>query len=232
MSTPDLLTTHEVRRRFGRLDAVDGVSITLPAGARRALIGPNGAGKTTLLNLLAGALKPTGGRIHFDGRDVTRLGSVRRARRGIGRTHQHPAVWPTLSAMDNVAVVTGRGSGTREMLEKVGLADAAKTVAGSLAHGQRRQLELAIALAGRPRLLLLDEPAAGLTPSEVDTLASLLAALPDTVSVLLVEHHLDLVYAFADSVTVLQAGREVLTGTPAEIRASDAVAAAYAGVRP
>ncbi|GAA4245921.1 ABC transporter ATP-binding protein [Dactylosporangium darangshiense] len=224
-------------RRYGDLAALDDVALQLEPGERRALIGPNGAGKTTLLNLVAGALRPSAGRIRFNDRDVTRTSPARRARLGIGRTHQHPAIWPTLSALDNVLVAARRPwgrlrPGARDHLAAVGLADQATTRAGSLSHGQRRQLELAMALAGGPRLLLLDEPAAGLSPPEVELLASLLAALPGDVAVLLVEHHLDLVYGFADRVTVLHSGRHVHTGTVAETRRSPEVAAAYAGVKP
>jgi branched-chain amino acid transport system ATP-binding protein len=252
-----LLVVEGIGRRYGDLTALDGVDLRMGAGARHALIGPNGAGKTTLLNLVAGALRPTAGRIHFAGRDVTGLAPARRARLGIGRTHQHPAVWSTLSAVDNVLVAGRRPWGrlrqggranarggardrardrardkARDLLASVGLSAVAETRAGALSHGQRRQLELAMALAGEPRLLLLDEPAAGLAPPEVELLAGLLAALPDSVAVLLVEHHLDLVYGFAGQVTVLHSGRHVHTGTVPEIRSSPEVAAAYAGVTP
>ncbi|WP_238014007.1 ABC transporter ATP-binding protein [Dactylosporangium sp. AC04546] len=237
----ELLSVHGLGRRYGDLRALDGVSLQLAPGERRALIGPNGAGKSTLLNLIAGGLRPTDGKIHFGGRDVTSLGPARRARLGVGRTHQHPAVWSSLSALDNVLVAGRRPWGrlrpggrarAQELLASVGLDAVAGTQAGSLSHGQRRQLELAMALAGEPRLLLLDEPAAGLAPPEVELLAGLLAALPDTVAILLVEHHLDLVYGFADRVTVLHSGKHVHTGTVPEIRSSPEVAAAYAGVAP
>jgi branched-chain amino acid transport system ATP-binding protein len=232
-----ILEVDNLGRRYGDLAALDGVALQVAPGERRALIGPNGAGKTTLLNLVGGALRPTAGRIRFAGRDVTRMPPARRARLGIGRTHQHPAVWPTLSALDNVLVAARRPwgrlrAGARDHLAAVGLADVAGTPAGALSHGQRRQLELAMALAGDPALLLLDEPAAGLSPPEVELLAGLLATLPDGVAVLLVEHHLDLVYGFADRVTVLHSGRHVHTGTVTETRRSPEVAAAYAGVRP
>jgi branched-chain amino acid transport system ATP-binding protein len=226
-----------VGRRYGDLAALDDLTLQLEPGERRALIGPNGAGKTTLLNLVAGALRPSAGRIHFHDRDVTRTSPARRARLGIGRTHQHPAVWPTLSAQDNILVAARRPwgrlrPGARDRLAAVGLADQAATRAGALSHGQRRQLELAMALAGEPTLLLLDEPAAGLAPPEVEVLAALLTDLPAGVAVLLVEHHLDLVYGFADRVTVLHSGRHVHTGTVAETRRSPEVASAYAGVTP
>jgi branched-chain amino acid transport system ATP-binding protein len=240
-----LLEVDGLGRRYGDLAALDDVSLRVAPGDRLGLIGPNGAGKSTLLNLIAGSLRPTAGRIRFDGRDVTRLAPARRARLGIGRTHQHPAVWSSLPAVDNVLVAARRPWGrfragrrarprehARELLAGVGLTGVEQTLAGALSHGQRRQLELAMALAGEPRLLLLDEPAAGLAPPEVEVLASLLASLPLTVAILLVEHHLDLVYGFADRITVLHSGRHVHTGTVPETRSSPEVAAAYAGVAP
>ncbi|AVT35622.1 ABC transporter ATP-binding protein [Plantactinospora sp. BB1] len=241
-----LLTAEAVVRRYGSLVAVDRVDLRVADGERHALIGPNGAGKTTLLDLIGGATRVDGGRIHFDGRDITRLGPARRARIGIGRIHQRPAVWPSLTAVENV-VVAGwhqaggfRGVRTRDrfrrrlreptmaLLDRVGLAGTASSTAAHLSHGQRRQLEIAMALAGRPRLLLLDEPAAGLSNVEVHRLAELLAGLPRDVSVLLVEHRLDLVYALADTVTVLHDGRLVASGEPDEIRTAPAVRRAYA----
>jgi branched-chain amino acid transport system ATP-binding protein len=237
----ELLSVEGLGRRYGDLAALDGVDLRVAAGDRVGLIGPNGAGKSTLLNLVAGSLRPTTGRIRFDGRDVTRLGPARRARLGVGRTHQHPAIWSSLPALQNVLVAGRRPWGrlraggrdrARELLAEVGLAGVEQTAAGALSHGQRRQLELAMALAGEPRLLLLDEPAAGLAPPEVELLAVLLAALPRTVAILLVEHHLDLVYGFADRITVLHSGRHVHTGTVPETRSSPEVAAAYAGVAP
>ncbi|MBE1491167.1 ABC transporter ATP-binding protein [Plantactinospora soyae] len=241
-----LLTAEAVTRRYGSLVAVNRVDLRVGEGERHALIGPNGAGKTTLLDLIGGASRADEGRIVFAGRDVTRLGPARRARNGIGRIHQRPAVWPTLSVLENV-VVAGwrqaggfRGVGSRgrfrrrlaepaaELLDRVGLAGSAPTTAAHLSHGERRQLEIAMALAGRPRLLLLDEPAAGLSGVEVHRLVELLAALPREMSVLLVEHRLDLVYALADTVTVLHDGRLVASGVPDEIRNAPAVRRAYA----
>lgn len=241
-----LLTADSVTHRYGSLVAVDRVDLRVADGERHALIGPNGAGKTTLLDLIGGATRVDGGRIRFAGRDVTRLGPARRARIGIGRIHQRPAVWPSLTALENVVVAGWRQAGgfravgtpgrlrrrlrepAVELLDRVGLAGTAQTTAAHLSHGERRQLEIAMALAGRPRLLLLDEPAAGLSSVEVHRLVGLLADLPRAVSVLLVEHRLDLVYALADTVTVLHDGRRVATGVPAEIRDSPAVRRAYA----
>jgi branched-chain amino acid transport system ATP-binding protein len=224
MTTPMLLAADGLVRRFGSVAAVDGFDLRVAAGERHALIGPNGAGKTTVLNLLGGADRPNAGWIWFDGRDITRLGPARRARLGIGRTHQRPAVWPSLTVRENVAIGAWwqtrghRRAAVREWLERLDLAAHASTPAGTLSHGQRRHLELAMALAGEPQLLLLDEPTAGLHGEEVRRLGALLASLPRAVSVVLVEHHLDLVYSFADTITVLREGRVAAYGAPADIR--------------
>jgi branched-chain amino acid transport system ATP-binding protein len=218
MTARMLLAADGLVRRYGSLTAVDGFDLRVTAGERHALIGPNGAGKTTVLNLLGGATRPQVGRIWFDGRDITRLGPARRARLGIGRTHQRPAVWPSLTARENIAVAARptvrhhRRRHAQEWLDRLDLAAHADTRAASLSHGQCRLLELAMALAGEPRLLLLDEPTAGLHGAEVARLGGLLAALPRTISVVLVEHHLDLVYAYADSITKLHDGRVEAVG--------------------
>ena len=202
-----LLAADGLGRRYGSWPPSTGSTCGMAAGERHALIGPNGAGKTTLLNLIGGATAPDAGRIRFDGRDITRLGPARRARLGIGRTHQQPAVWPSADRAGERRSSPRAGRGRRLARRRPAAASrsgAARPASGSparrdpggrLSHGQRRQLELAMALAGEPRLLLLDEPAAGLSAAEVELLGALLAALPRTVAVLLVEHHLDLVYA-------------------------------------
>ncbi|MER7889905.1 ATP-binding cassette domain-containing protein [Micromonospora sp. NPDC094482] len=240
-----LLAARAITVRYGSLAALDGVDLRIDHGQRHALIGPNGAGKTTLLNVIAGATRPGGGRVWLAGREVTRRGPAARARRGIGRIHQRPAVWSTLSVTENVQVAAlpqalrpgrwrpgaARSAARRTadtLLDRVGLTDLAGRPAGELAHGQRRQLEIAMALAGRPRLLLLDEPAAGLSATEVGRLVDFLRELPRAVAVLLVEHRLDLVYALCDTVTVLRDGRTLAAGTPDEIRGSELVRRAYA----
>jgi branched-chain amino acid transport system ATP-binding protein len=240
-----LLSAHGITVRYGSLAALDGVDLRVMPGQRHALIGPNGAGKTTLLDVLAGSARPGGGRVLLAGRDVTRLGPAARARRGVGRIHQRPAVWSALTVRENVlvaalprAVRAGRWhpSARRRaaartadaLLARVGLTEIAAMPAGHLAHGQRRQVEIAMGLAGRPRLLLLDEPAAGLSAVEVGWLVEFLRTLPRAVAVLLVEHRLDLVHALCDTVTVLRDGRTLATGTPAQIRASGPVREAYA----
>lgn len=240
-----LLEAQKIRFRYGSLAALDGVDLCVHDGQRHALIGPNGAGKTTLLNVIGGSTRPQRGAVRFDGRDVGRLGPAGRARRGINRIHQRPAVFPTLTATENVVVAAlprviprrrwwpgGRRRAAQHLagplLDQMGLTAVAAVPAEHLAHGQRRQLEIAMALAGRPRLLLLDEPAAGLSAVEVGRLVELLQALPRAVAVLLVEHRLDLVYALSDTVTVLRDGQTLAAGTPDEIRTSPLVRQAYA----
>ncbi|MBN1173814.1 MAG: ATP-binding cassette domain-containing protein [Micromonosporaceae bacterium] len=242
---PAVLVIDNLCRSYDRLAAVDHLSLQVPAGGRHAIIGPNGAGKTTLLNLISGQLRPHSGTVSLAGRDITRYGVAARARLGIGRIHQQPAVLGSLTARDNIiAAAWPRAGGLRPAvipryfdrdlirpalatLARFGLADVAAAPADQLAHGQRRQLEIAMALAGQPRLLLLDEPAAGLSPGAIDLLSALLASLPAEITVVLVEHHLDLVDAYADTVTVLQNGREVFTGPPAALRSSPLVQEAY-----
>ena len=240
-----LLGLSGLSRVYGALRAVDGVDLSLAAGARHALIGPNGAGKTTLLHLVAGTIRPSAGRVLLAGRDVTRAGPARRNRLGIGRTFQHPAVLPSLSVLDNV-VLGGwhrgglpRWPGTRqrllsrqalEWLDRIGLADLADQPAGSLSHGQRRLLDTAVALAGSPRLLLLDEPAAGLTDKDTERLLAVLTDLPADLALLLVEHDLAFVAALADTATVLAAGRVLATGAPREVWELPSVRQAYWGV--
>jgi branched-chain amino acid transport system ATP-binding protein len=248
MSAAPALELVGVSRTFGSLRAVDDVSLTVAAGARHAIIGPNGAGKSTLFNLVGGALRASAGKVLFNGADVTRRAEWRRARLGMARTFQHSEVLLTCTVAENVHVpllrVRGsaggllplRGSRRRELtgetdrlLTTVGLADRAARPAGTLSHGERRQLEIAMALAGRPSLLLLDEPAAGMAPGETARLTELLAGLPRTVTVLLIEHDLDVVFRFADAVTVLHLGRHLLTGPPQVVRAAPEVQEAYLG---
>lgn len=237
-----LLAVEGLRKRFGALPATDDVCLDVRPGECHAVIGPNGAGKSTLLAQIAGTLRPDAGSVRFAGADITALPASRRQRLGIGRTHQVPRVFASLSAADNVAVAVdaqGRGGMRRwlrcaaaqdegaALLAETGLAERAATPAGILAHGERRWLELAIALAGAPRLLLLDEPAAGLAAADGATLLLLLRALKPRVAMLLVEHDMDLVFALADRVTVLAAGRVVCSGPPARVAADPAARAAY-----
>lgn len=239
------LSCHSVSRAFGALRAVDGVDLEVRPGARHALIGPNGAGKTTLFRLITGLLRVSSGRVELGGREVTRLSEVRRARLGIGQTLQHASLFGSMTAAANVALAVRRhGTGSigplpvreravwaraDELLTEVGLADRGGVAATALAHGERKQLEVALALACRPRVLLMDEPAAGMSTAERARLAGLVRALPESVTVLFVEHDLDLVFDLATEVTVLSLGRVLLTGTPDQVRSSPEVRAAYLG---
>jgi len=236
-----LLSVTGLTCRFGRLVALDRVDLELPAGERRAVIGPNGAGKTTLVNVVTGVVRPSRGRVILAGRDVTATGPARRARSGVSRTFQTPALAGSLSALDNVILgfgpAGGRGRPGRRLralralhlLDQLGLGTLAGVPAGQLGHGQRRLLEIAVALAGQPRLLLLDEPAAGLTEADLPHLLAVLGRLPEQVTVLLVEHHLDLVTAVADTVTVLHHGRVLATDKPSVIATHPAVSEIYLG---
>jgi branched-chain amino acid transport system ATP-binding protein len=240
----DILRCAGLVRRFGALTAVDDVDLSVAIGARHALIGPNGAGKSTLFRLISGGLPATAGTIWFDGHDITRLGERQRAQQGIGQTFQHSSVFASLSTEQNVALAARRRWGTpwwplprravftdrvHQLLENVGLQDFAHVTAGVLAHGQRRQLEVAIALAVNPRLLLLDEPAAGMSPAETGLLLRLLQGLPDDVSIVFVEHDLDLVFQLATWVTVMHLGKVLMSGTPQQVRSSPQVQEAYLG---
>jgi ABC-type branched-subunit amino acid transport system ATPase component len=238
-----LLHVEELGRRFGGLDALRDVSIAVTTGSCHAVIGPNGAGKTTLVNLIAGSLRPTSGTVSLDGHDITRYGPAQRARRGVGRTWQHPAIFRRLPVAANVALAITRHSAptgrrglagapavtTRceQVLDQMGLAGHASTVAGSLPYGLRRRLELAVAVAAGPRLLLLDEPSAGLDPAETRRLTAHLRGLAGDVTVLLVDHNLEVIWELADTVTVLHHGQHLATGTPREVRAHPDVRRAY-----
>ncbi len=234
-----------VSRSFGALKAVHNVDLTVGAGTRHALIGPNGAGKSTLFKLISGTLRADVGSVSLDGRDVTRLSEVKRCRIGMSQTLQHPSLFASMTAAETVALAIQRHDGSRlatlprrrtklrakaeELLVAVGLADRGAMLVPSLSHGERKELELALALSCRPRVLLLDEPAAGMSTAERARLVRLLRTLPPRITLLFVEHDLDLVFALADRVSVLHLGRMLLTGTPDEVRMSEAVQQAYLG---
>ncbi|MEU9083769.1 ABC transporter ATP-binding protein [Streptomyces sp. NPDC048357] len=246
---PDLLRLRGVSKHFGSFRAVDDVGFTVRAGARHAVIGPNGAGKSTLFGLVSGTLAATAGSLLLDGRDVTRLPVHRRVGLGIAATFQHSSLFLPETVLENVLLAALRraGAGTgpggrrkagaraaataraRALLERVGLPGRHDVPAAELSHGERRQLEVAVALATEPRLLLLDEPAAGMSPAETERLTRLIAALPDEVTVLLIEHDLDMVFELADTVTVMHLGNHLTTGSPDEVRASAEVQSAYLG---
>ena len=242
-----VLQCTSVTKRFGGLAAVDDVSLTIERGARHALIGPNGAGKSTFFNLLAGTLKPTAGRIVFDGEDVTGRSDAWRSRAGLAKTFQHSSLFLSLSVADNVAIaaqrVTGDGmrlrrsarrcpdvdSTVERCLEQTGLTSRAQSRVSDLSHGERRQLEVAVGLATGPSLLLLDEPTAGMSAAESGRFAELVESLPAEVSVLLIEHDLDVVFRLASRISVLHLGRLLADGEPEQIRADERVQQAYLG---
>jgi branched-chain amino acid transport system ATP-binding protein len=232
-------------RSFGALKAVQEVDLEVGAGSRHALIGPNGAGKSTLFKLITGTLRADAGTVTLEGRNVTELSEVRRSRIGMSQTMQHASLFASMTARETVALGIQRHDGSRvvafprprgalrtkadELLVAVGLGERAEVPVPSLSHGERKQLEVALALACRPRLLLLDEPAAGMSPAERARLVQLLRTLPTRITLLFVEHDLDLVFALADRVSVLHLGRVLLTGAPDEVRTSEDVRAAYLG---
>ena len=238
------LTCHGLSRSFGALRAVDGVDLDVAPGGRHALIGPNGAGKSTLMHLVTGALRASDGSVRLGEEDITGMSVVQRARLGISQTMQQASLFPTMTVSDNVLLAVQRRHGrvgpwprrqaaarrrVDTLLERIGLAGRGDTIEARLSHGERKQLELAVALACEPRLLLLDEPAAGMSPAETARLAEVIEELPAEVTVLFVEHDLDLVFRLATTVTVLHLGRVLLTGSPAAVRASAAVREAYLG---
>jgi len=239
-----MIEVRDLRRAFGGVVALDGVSLTLAEGERRAVIGPNGAGKTTLINALAGETAPTGGTIRLAGRDITRLRSWQRARLGLAHVYQRTELFAPLSARDNVAlaVAARRGpyrffrapprserSEADAVLERVGLGGREGLAARALSHGERRQLELAVALAQRPRVLLLDEPTAGMSPLETARITELIAGLDRALTILIVEHDMDVVFRLADRVTVLHEGRVIADGTAADVRGDVRVHDVYLG---
>jgi branched-chain amino acid transport system ATP-binding protein len=235
-----LLVTKALKRHFGGLKAVDGVDFSLMPGEIRAVIGPNGAGKTTFVSLVCGRIEPSAGEIVFDGEDITALPAHRRVRLGIAYTFQITSIFPNLSVYDNVALpvqrtlTDGRSrgavrSGVMEALERTGLADRASMPAGQLAYGHQRLLEVAMGLALKPRLLILDEPTQGLSDGEIEDFVLLVREIAQDATVLLIEHNMPLVMQLAHRITVFNAGKILAEGTPDEIRADAAVQQAYLG---
>ncbi|MFL1464038.1 ABC transporter ATP-binding protein [Roseococcus sp. DSY-14] len=242
-----LLELRALRKSFGGLAVTQDVSLTLARGEIHALIGPNGAGKTTLVHQVSGTLRPDAGQVVFAGEDVTALDLAQRARRGLARSFQITCVLPGFSALENVALAVQARAGSsfrffraardeaalnaRAMaaLEEMGLGARAQVPAAALSHGEKRQLELAIALAMEPRVLLLDEPLAGTGAEEAERLVRILTAIKPRYGILLIEHDMPAVFALADRISVLAQGRVIAAGTPEEIRADPQVRAAYLG---
>ena len=242
-----LLSVEHLSKNYGALKVTQDVSFDVRPGELHAIIGPNGAGKTTLIHQISGTAASTGGRVVFNGQDMARLGMPERVRAGLARSFQITSILPRLSVQENVAVAVQARSGSsfrffrpasREaglnepasaFLRRFGLAERASVPAGLLSHGEKRQLELAIALATEPKLLLLDEPLAGTSHDESRQIVETLKSLKGRIAILLIEHDMEAVFALADRVSVLVYGRLIATGTPADIRSNVEVRAAYLG---
>jgi branched-chain amino acid transport system ATP-binding protein len=248
LASSDALVLRGVTRAFGALRAVDDVSLSVAAGQKYAVLGSNGAGKTTLFNAITGDFPPTAGRIEFFGEDITTLPPHERIRKGLRRTYQSSLLFRELSVRDNLflavrGVAQGRFSVWRagaahrstlaasDLLQRVRLDHIADEPVANLSHGQQRQLEIGMALAGAPRLILFDEPAAGLSPAERRELVALLRSLPAHMSFVIIEHDLDIALRVSERVTVMHNGRVLRHGTPAEIEADPQVQALYMGGR-
>lgn len=248
LASGDALTLVGVTRAFGALKAIEDVSFSVPAGERRAVLGANGAGKTTLFNAITGDFPPTAGKVLFFGEDITTLPPYERIRRGLRRTYQSSLLFRDLSVRDNLYLATrgvarGRFSllrarashpsetATKELLERVRLSHIANEPVAVLSHGQQRQLEIGMALAGAPRMVLFDEPAAGLSPAERRELLLLLGAFPPHMGYVIIEHDLDIALRVAQQVTIMHNGRVLKHGTPDEIEADAEVQEIYMGGR-
>ncbi len=245
--TEPLLQVERLTKRFGGVVASDAITLDIPGGEFHAIIGPNGAGKTTLIGLLAGEIAPQGGNIRFDGSDITGLAVHRRSRLGLARSFQITSLFADFTALDNVAFAVQAHSGhsfrfwrdarrddrlrraAQAALARVGLAARAGMRVDKLSHGEHRQLEIAMALATRPRMLLLDEPMAGMGLDESARMVDMLRKLKGSITILLIEHDMQTVFALADRVTVMVYGRVIASGDPAAIRADPAVREAYLG---
>lgn len=243
-----MLRAENLSRNFGGLMAVHDVSFTVEAGERRAIIGPNGAGKTTLFNLLSGELPPLKGHIFLEEQDITPLSAHERARLGIGRTFQRNNLFFNLSVFENVRLAIQARAGishrpftpverfgtiqeeTEHLLEQFGLQDKADLPARNLSYGEQRQLEIALALAIKPRVLLLDEPTAGMSPAETTAMVDMLHQMPRDITLLIIEHDMDVVFSLADRITVLHYGQVIADGTPEAVKGDPRVMEVYLGL--
>lgn len=242
-----VLELESVSKNFGALKATDEVTFSVEAGERVALVGPNGAGKTTLFNLISGELAPDAGAVRLGGHDITRYPPERVVAAGLGRTFQRNSLFPGSTVYENVRLAVQGRMGirfqilrsveryaglrreTEEILDRVHLANRSRVLASELSYGEQRQLELGIALAASPRVLLLDEPAAGMSASETQEMVSMLKTLPESMTLLIVEHDMDVVSALAERIIVLNFGRVLADGSPEEVRKNSEVLAAYLG---
>jgi len=243
-----ILETRSITKSFGALTAVNGVSLAVEAGSLHSIIGPNGAGKTTLFNLLTGTFAPTSGKILLDQKEITGTPANRIAHLGLARSYQRTTVFPAFSLFDNVwvaAFATGKSwkgllykginsyaevaERANQALHDVGLENKSKQLAREISHGEQRQLELAIALAAAPRVLLLDEPAAGLSPEETRRMVALVRALKGRYTIVLIEHKMDIIMSVSDRISVMHFGSLIAEGTPGEIQKNPEVRRAYLG---
>lgn len=243
----NVLETQNLSKSFGKLVVADDISLRLPKGGRHALIGPNGAGKTTLINLVTGALKPDSGAVFLDGQDVTNAPSFARVKAGLGRTFQINTLFAKLTPLHSVTMAICERNGVSghwikplsrrdaeideayALLTQIGLGDECTRQTSDLAYGQQRMLEIALALASKPQVLLLDEPAAGVPKSESGELFRIIAALPADISVLFIEHDMNLVFTFASQITVLVQGAILIEGPPEKIANDPLVREVYLG---
>jgi branched-chain amino acid transport system ATP-binding protein len=239
-----ILRAQGLNRSFGGVHAVRDVTLEVPRGSLHAIIGPNGSGKTTLFNLITGHTRPNSGRVEFDGADVTGMPYAKVARRGLAKSYQITTVFPLLTVFENVRIAAQAAShayvfwrpadgikavarATMEVLERIGLAEHRDLIASNLSHGDQRRLDLAIALATSPRLLLLDEPTAGMSPTETAATVELVRELNRDVTILMIEHKMDVILTIADRITVLHQGQKLFEGPPAEVRAHPEVQEVY-----
>ena len=249
MSELPVLEARALNKAFGSIQVTRNVNMSLMRGERRALIGPNGAGKTSFVNLLSGRFRPTTGSIFLEVVDVSRADEAKRSKLGIGRTFQITSLFPKLTAHRNIFLALAESAGiglsmlraarsydsiherADELLAKVGLSSVAETPVQQLPYGQQRLIEIAVALALQPKVLLLDEPAAGIPTSEREVILDIIKALPSEIAVLLIDHDMDLVFRFAQRITVLVQGSIFVEGSPAEIAADQDVKKVYLGER-
>ena len=242
-----MLEVRGLTKNFGALRACDGIDFEVSDGETLAIIGPNGAGKTTLISQLAGNLRPDAGAIRFAGEDITRLSAPKRSRKGLARSFQITSIFPEFTALENVALAVQAHAGhsfrfwraaredpsltqpARKILEEVGLHGRIDIIASTLSHGEHRQLEVAMALATQPRLLLLDDPMAGMGIEESERMIALLASLKGRLTIILVEHDMDAVFRLADRISVLVYGRIIATDSPEKIKLNEEVRKAYLG---